>query len=108
MAVGAKEDLHLRPVGPDRADDPGLILPDVGQLPDAVDIADRPQALARAQARVDWDPAAVGFDADGLQAEPIDARTPAGGDEQPIAAQLPAVVEFQEVVLTLATRRLAP
>jgi len=66
----------------------------VGQLPDALNIAYRPQALTRAQARIDWDPAAVGFDADGLQAEPIDARTPAGGDEQPVAAQLPAVVEF--------------
>ena len=87
-----------------RRDDPALILPDVGQLPDAVDIADRPQALARAQARVDRDPAATGFDADGLEAEPIDARTPAGGDEEPVAAQLPAVVEFQGVALALAPR----
>jgi len=51
----------------------------VGQLPDAVDIADRPQALARAQARVYGDPAAVGFEADGFQAEPIDARSADAG-----------------------------
>ena len=87
-----------------RRDDPALILPDVGQLPDAVDIADRPQALAHAQARVDGDSAAVGFDADGLQAEPIDARPSACGDEQPVAAQLPAVVELQDVALALAPR----
>src|SRR5262245_33352787 len=76
----------------------------MGQLPDTVDIADRPQALARAQARVDRDPAGVGFDANGLQAEPIDARTPASGDEQPVAAQLAAVVEFEDKVLALAPR----
>jgi hypothetical protein len=87
-----------------RRDDPALILPDVGQLPDAVDIADRPQALARAQARIYGDPAVVGFDANGLQAEPIDARTPAGRDQQPVATQFPAVVEFQGVVLALAPR----
>ena len=71
-----------------RRDDVALVLPDVGQRPDAGDVADRPQALARAQARVDGDAARVGLDADGLQAEPLDARAPAGGDEQPVAAQL--------------------
>jgi hypothetical protein len=34
-----------------RRDDPGLILSDMGQLPDGIDIADRPEALARAQVR---------------------------------------------------------
>ena len=38
-------------------------------------------------------PCAVGLDADRLQAEPVDARAPAGGDEQAVAAQLAAVVE---------------
>ena len=76
----------------------------MGQRPDAGDIADRPQARARAQAGIDRDPAAIGFDADGLEAEPIDARTPAGGDQQPVAAQLAAVIEFEAVVLTLAPR----
>jgi hypothetical protein len=77
----------------------------VGQRPGAVDIADRPQALAGAQVGVDRDPVAVGLDADRLQAEPIDPRAPAGGDEQAVAAQLAAVVELQYILLALAPRR---
>ena len=57
----------------------------MGQLPDAVDVADRPQALARAQARVDRNSAVACFDADDVEADPIDARTAAGGDQQPVA-----------------------
>ena len=87
-----------------RRDDLALVLADVGQLPDAGDVADRPQALARAQARVDRDPVAVGLDADRLQADVVDARAPAGGDEQAVAAQLAAVVELEDVVLALAPR----
>ena len=36
-------------------DDVALVLPDVRQRPDAGDVADRPQAVGRAQARVDRD-----------------------------------------------------
>ena len=43
-----------------RRDDAALILADMGQRPDAVDVADRPQALARAQMRVDGNAAALG------------------------------------------------
>ena len=84
-------------------DDLALVLADVGQRPDAGDVADRPQALARAQMCVDRDAPAVGFDADRLQPEPLDTRAPAGGHEQSIAAQLATVVELQDVVLALAT-----
>ena len=76
-----------------RGDDLALVLADVGELPDAGDVADRPQPLGRAQVRVDRDAVRVGLDADRLQADPLDARTPPGGDEQPVAAQLAAVVE---------------
>ena len=85
-------------------DDPRLILPDVRQLPDAVDVANRPEPFGGAQTRVDVDAATACFDADSLEAEPVDAWTPTRGDEQPIAAQLPAVVEFQNIVLAIATR----
>src|SRR4029453_5725689 len=85
-----------------RRDNPSLIFPDMGQLPDAVDIADRPQALASAQARVDRDAARIGFDSGGLRAGAIAAGAPAGGAEQPVAAELPPVVEFQGVALALA------
>jgi len=88
-----------------RGDDVALVLADVGQRPDAGDVADRPQALARTQLRVDRDPAAVGLDANGLQADPGNARAPAGGDEQAVAAQLAAILELEDVVLTLAPRR---
>src|SRR5262245_15251479 len=74
------------------------------QLPDAVDITDRPQAVARAQARVDSDPARGGFDADGFQSESIDARTPASGDEQPVPPPLAAVREFGGKGVALARR----
>ena len=47
-----------------RGDDVALVLADVGQRPDAGDISDRPQALARAQVLVDVDPVGVGLDAD--------------------------------------------
>ena len=47
---------------------------------------------------------AVGFDADGLEADPVDARAPAGGDEQAVAAQLAAVVELEDVVVAVAPR----
>ncbi len=83
-------------------DDVALVLADVGQRPDAGDVADRPQPLAGAQPRVDRDAARVGLDADRLQADAVDARAPAGGDEQPVAAQLAAVVELEDVVLAVA------
>ena len=35
---------------------------------------------------------------------PVDARAPAGGDEQAVAAQLAAVVELEDVVLAVAPR----
>ena len=49
-------------------------------------------------------PRRVGLDADRLQADAVDARAPAGGDEQAVAAQLAAVVELEDVVLAVAPR----
>ena len=75
-----------------------------GQMPVTSPIAHRP--LARAQVRVDRDSAArVGLDADGLQPDPVDPRAPAGRDEQPVAAQLAAVVELEDVVVAVTPRR---
>ena len=74
----------------------------MGQLPDTGDVADRPQALAGLQARVDRDAVAVGGHADRLEAEVVDARPPPGRDEQAIAAQLAAVVELEDVLGAVA------
>jgi len=76
----------------------------VGQRPDAGDVADRPQALAGAQVRVNRDAVAVRLDSDRLEADAVDARTPARGHEQAVAAQRAAVVELEHVVLALAPR----
>ena len=46
----------------------------------------------------------VRLDADGLEPDALDPRSPAGGDEQPLAAQLAAVVEREHVVLAVASR----
>src|SRR6185436_9829904 len=87
-----------------RCDDAPLVLADVSQLPDAVDVTDRPQPFSGAQARIDFDPLRIRFDADGLQTDPGDARPPAGRDEQTIAAQCSAVVELQEILIAFAPR----
>jgi hypothetical protein len=84
--------------------DASLVLADVRQRPDPGDVADRPQALAGAQLIVDPDAARLGLNADGLQPDAVDARAPAGGDEQAVAAQLAAVVELQHVVPARAAR----
>ena len=81
-----------------------LVLADVGQRPDAGDVADRPQPLADAQLRVDRDAVRVGLDADGLEPDAVDARAPAGRDQQAVAAQLAPVVERQDVVVAFAPR----
>ena len=87
-----------------RGDDLALVLAHVGQQPHAGDVADGPQPFTGAQVRVDRDAVRAGRDADRLQAEPVHARAPAGGDEQAVAAQLAAVVERQDVVLAVAPR----
>jgi hypothetical protein len=66
----------------------------VGERPEAVDVANGPQTLGRAQVRVDGDPVGVRLDADRLQTEPADARAAAGRDEQAVAAQLAPIVEL--------------
>jgi len=56
----------------------------MGQRPEAVDVADRPQTF-RTQMRVDRNAASIRFDTDGLEADPLHARTAARGDEQAVA-----------------------
>ena len=85
-------------------DDLALVLAGVGQRPDTGDVADRPQPLTGAHVRVDGDPVRVGLDADRLEADPLDARAPAGGDEQVVTAQL-RVPELEHEFLAVATRR---
>ena len=77
----------------------------MGQGPEPVDVTDRPQPFAGAQLRVDGDPVVVGFDPDGLQAEAADARPPASGNEQTVAADVLASVEPEDEVVTVAPRR---
>ncbi len=81
-----------------RRRDPALVLADVGQRPDAGDVADRPDALARAHPRVDGDPAAAGREADGLEAEAAGPRPAPGRHEQAVAAQDGAVGELEHVL----------
>ena len=76
----------------------------MGQRPDAVDVADRPEALAGAHVLVDLDAVRLGLDADGLEADPLHARAATRRDEQVVAAQLGVVVELEDVVLPLAPR----
>jgi hypothetical protein len=86
-------------------DDVAFVLPDVGEWPDAVDVADGPQVVAGAQVRVDRDPVAIGLDADGLEADALDPRSPAGGDEDAVATEHAPVLELEDVVIAVASRR---
>ena len=86
-----------------RSNDARLIFPNVSELPDAVAIADGPQTLARAQAFINRNSTLAGFDADSVQPNPLDARTPSGSDEQPIAIHLPSIIQLYGVDLTLLT-----
>ena len=74
--------------------DARLVLPDVREERDAVDVADRPHVVGRAQPVVDGDPAGRDLDAELLEAEPFDVRAPPGRDEQPPALDLGAVGEM--------------
>ena len=71
-----------------RRDHVTLVLADVGQRPDAGDVADRPQPLARPQVLVDLDAVRVDLDADRLQADSLDPRAPPRAHQQLVAAQL--------------------
>ena len=73
-----------------------------GQMPVTSPIAHR-RSPARRCASTGM-PCGVGLDADGLQADALDARAPAGGDEQAVAAQLAAVVELEDVLVAVAPR----
>src|SRR5262249_11278350 len=86
-------------------DDVALVFADVGQRPDAVDVADRKEALAGAQVVVDRDPVGVGLDTDRLEADSLDARSPTGSHEQPVAPYLCSPVELQDVLVAFFSRR---
>src|SRR4051794_9367581 len=88
-----------------RRDHVALVFADVGQRPDAVDIADRPEALPGAHVLVDLDAVRVGLDPGGFEADPLDAWSPAGGHEHAVAAKLGAILELEHVVLALAPGR---
>src|SRR5262249_40080056 len=62
--------------------DARLVLPDVRELRDAVDIADRPHVVGRAQPVVDGDPARRDLDAELLESEPLDVWPASGCYEQ--------------------------
>jgi hypothetical protein len=69
---------------------------------DAGDVADSPHGVAGNQLLVNWDAAAHGLDPERLESEIVGSRSSPGGDEQSIAAQLPAILELQHVVLAVA------
>ena len=75
----------------------------MGQQPHAGDIADGPQAFPGAQVRVDPDTLRTSLDADRFQAGG-DARAPARGDEQVVAAQIAAALDRHDVVFAVAPR----
>ena len=86
--------------------DLALVLADVGERPDAGRRRRSPTAprAARSCASTGM-PWRVGLDADRLEADALDARAPAGGHEQAVAAQLATVVELEDVVLAVAPGR---
>ena len=73
-----------------------------GQAPLTSPIAQR--RVGHPEVVVDLDPVRVGLDADRLQADVLDPRAAAGGDEDAVAAQLAAVVEVEHVVVAVAAR----
>ena len=85
-------------------DDVPLVFADVGQRPDAGDVPDRPHSLAGTHVLVNRDPVGIGLDPDGLEADPLDARSPTGGDQEPLAAHLPATLQFEDVLIALLPR----
>src|SRR5947209_3203034 len=82
-----------------RRDHVPLVLADVRQRPDAVDVADRPQAIARPHELVDLDAAGVDLNTHRLQADALDAGAPAGCDKQSVASQLAGVIEPQHILV---------
>jgi len=82
-----------------------LVLADVGQRPESGDIADSPEVLRHAEVCVDRDAAGGRLDAHRVEAEPLDPWPSPGGDQQPVTAQFPAVVEHHDVVLAVAPGR---
>ena len=86
-------------------DDLALVLPHVGQQPHAGDVANGPQTVADAQVGVDRDAVPVSVDADCVEADPVHAGAPARGEEQVVAAHLAAVIEYEDVVLAVASGR---
>ena len=55
--------------------------------------------------RIDWDSSGLWGDADGLEPDSLDARTPSGRHEQMITAQLPSILQSQDEVIAVAGRR---
>ena len=74
----------------------------MGQLPQSGHVADGPQPFGRAQVCVDGHAVSVGLDAHRLKSDVSHARAPAGRNQQPFPAQLPATVEFEYVILAVA------
>src|SRR5689334_24488221 len=105
VGVGdARHGLVVRPAriaGEVRRDHIPFVFADVGQGPDAVDVADRPEALPRAHVLVDLDSPGVGFNTDCFQTDPLDTRTPAGRYEQAVAPDLATAVELQHILVAL-------
>lgn len=73
-------------------DDAGLVQRDVREHDLARDVADRPDAASGAQPTVDRDRATGGLDARALEAEALDVRGAADGDEQAFGEEVKKAV----------------
>ncbi len=92
---------RARLAGDVRRDNVALVLADVGQRPDAGDVADRPQPLTCPQVLVNVDPFRVRLDAHGLQADSLHPRAPAGRHQQPVTPPVGPVRELEDVLIAL-------
>ena len=85
-----------------------LVLAEVREEPDARDVADRPDAVARAKAVVDRDPAPGDLDLELLEPEPVDVRATARRDEQPLGLECLIPSELEADVPSRSLRPARP
>src|SRR4051794_11090627 len=81
------------------------LLSDIGERPDAGDVADRPHAIRDPHRRIERRGHAGRPRWRRFEPAGVDTRAPAGGDAHEAAAQLAAVAELRDVVPAVAARR---
>ena len=81
---------------------PALVLADVGEEPDAGDVADRPEPLTGPHRGVDIDLPGARIEPHRLEADVVHPWSPARRDEQPIPPDLASLTEGEDVVVAVA------